>query len=170
VSAYREMLRSDPDRGPLYHAYQIMQRQIVSVTSTDAVERAWRILLERRIHQAPVLDPTYRLVGIVSERDLLTVLNVEEGRVRDVLTKRVSDVMTHAGRHAPTRSPTSDGLRWVMLEHPCRLRIYHNNALLEEPRRLPVDRREGRRCRDRRLPGDATEPRRTARRCCASSA
>jgi acetoin utilization protein AcuB len=83
VSAYREMLRSDPERGPLYHAYQIMQRQIVSVTSTDAVERAWRILLERRIHQAPVLDPTYRLVGIVSERDLLTVLNVEEGRVRD---------------------------------------------------------------------------------------
>jgi acetoin utilization protein AcuB len=87
VSAYREMLRSDPERGPLYHAYQIMQRQIVSVTSTDAVERAWRILLERRIHQAPVLDPTYRLVGIVSERDLLTVLNVEEGRVRDVLAR-----------------------------------------------------------------------------------
>lgn len=116
VSAYREMLRSDPDRGPLYHAYQIMQRQIVSVTSTDAIERAWRSLLERRIHQAPVLDPTHRLVGIVSERDLLTVLNVEEGRVRDVLARQVSDVMTTP---VVSADPITDIRRiaWVMLEH-----------------------------------------------------
>ena len=116
VSAYREMLRSDPERGPLYHAYQIMQRQIVSVTSTDAVERAWRILLERRVYQAPVLDPTYRLVGIVSERDLLTVLNVEEGRVRDALARQVSDVMTTP---VVSADPITDIRRiaWVMLEH-----------------------------------------------------
>jgi len=116
VNAYREMLRSDPERGPLYHAYQIMQRQIVSVTSTDAVERAWRLLLDRRIHQAPVLDPTYRLVGIVSERDLLTVLNVEEGRVRDALARQVSDVMTTP---VVSADPITDIRRiaWVMLEH-----------------------------------------------------
>jgi len=94
VSAYREMLRADPDRGPLYHAYQIMQRQVVSVSSEDAVEHAWQVLLEQRTHQAPVLDPGYRLVGIVSERDLLTVLNVDAGRVRDVLARKVADVMS----------------------------------------------------------------------------
>ncbi|WP_300453510.1 CBS domain-containing protein [Accumulibacter sp.] len=116
VSAYRAMLRGDPDRGPLYHAYQIMQRQIVSLTSTDAVEHAWRVLLERRIHQAPVLDPGYRLVGIVSERDLLTVLNVEEGRVRDVLARQVSDVMTTP---VVSADPITDIRRiaWVMLEY-----------------------------------------------------
>ena len=116
VSAYREMLRSDPERGPLYHAYQIMQRQIVSVTSSDPVERAFRILLERRIHQAPVLDPTHRLVGIVSERDLLTVVNVEDGRVRDVLARKVSDVMTTP---VVSADPITDIRRiaWVMLEH-----------------------------------------------------
>ncbi|HNE02755.1 MAG TPA: CBS domain-containing protein [Plasticicumulans sp.] len=94
VSAYREMLRTDTDRGPLYHAYQIMQRQVVSVSSEDAVEHAWQVLLEQRIHQAPVLDPGYRLVGVVSERDLLTVLNVDAGRVRDVLARKVADVMS----------------------------------------------------------------------------
>jgi acetoin utilization protein AcuB len=116
VSAYKEMLRGDPERGPLYHAYQIMQRQIVSVTSNDPVERAWRILLERRIHQAPVLDPTYRLVGLVSERDLLTVVNVEDGRVRDVLARKVSDVMTTP---VVSADPITDIRRiaWVMLEH-----------------------------------------------------
>ena len=116
IGAYREMLRADRDRGPLYHAYQIMQRQVVSVASDDAVERAWRVLLGRRIHQAPVLDPGYRLVGIVSERDLLTVLNVDEGRVRDVLTKRVSDVMSTP---VVTADPVTDIRRiaQVMLEH-----------------------------------------------------
>ena len=34
------------------------------------------------------------LVGIVSERDLLTTLNIDDGEVRDVLRKRVRDVMT----------------------------------------------------------------------------
>jgi acetoin utilization protein AcuB len=116
IGAYREMLRAEHDRGPLYHAYQIMQRQVVSVASDDAVERAWRILLAQRIHQAPVLDPGYRLVGIVSERDLLTVLNVDEGRVRDVLTKRVSDVMSTP---VVTADPVTDIRRiaQVMLEH-----------------------------------------------------
>ena len=116
IGAYREMLRAEHDRGPLYHAYQIMQRQIVSLTSTDAVEHAWRVLLERRIHQAPVLDPGYRLVGIVSERDLLTVLNVEEGRVRDVLARQVSDVMTTP---VVSADPITDIRRiaWVMLEY-----------------------------------------------------
>ena len=34
------------------------------------------------------------LVGIVSERNLLTTLNVEAGEVRDVLARRVADVMS----------------------------------------------------------------------------
>jgi CBS domain-containing protein len=63
-----------------------------------------------------VLDPGYRLVGIVSERDLLTVLNVDEGRVRDVLTKRVGDVMSTP---VVTADPVTDIRRiaQVMLQH-----------------------------------------------------
>lgn len=56
--------------------------------------RAWHVLVGHQIHQAPVLDAGRRLVGIVSERNLLTTLNVEDGQVRDVLQKRVADVMT----------------------------------------------------------------------------
>lgn len=116
LGAYREMLRAEPDRGPLYHAYQIMQRQVVSVSSRDAVERAWRLLLERHIHQAPVLDPGYQLVGIVSERDLLTALNVDEGGARDVLARQVSDVMSTP---VVSADPVTDIRRIaeVMLEH-----------------------------------------------------
>ena len=94
VEAYQAMLPQNLERGPLYHANQIMQPEVISVSADDDVAHAWRVLVEHRIHQAPVLDTGQHLVGIVSERNLLTTLNVDHGEVRDVLSKRVSDVMT----------------------------------------------------------------------------
>lgn len=93
VRAYRAMLQADQERGPLYHADQIMQRRVIAVATADAVERAWRVLVDHRIRQAPVLDAERRLVGIVSERDLLTAFNLDHGRVRDSLARQVVDVM-----------------------------------------------------------------------------
>lgn len=94
VEAYKAMLPENLERGPLYHANQIMQPEVISVNANDDVAHAWRMLIEHRIHQAPVLDAGQHLVGIVSERNLLTTLNVDQGEIRDVLNKRVSDVMT----------------------------------------------------------------------------
>lgn len=93
VEAYQAMLPENLDRGPLYHADQIMQPQVVTLLADDDVAHAWRVLVDHQIHQAPVLDAGQRLVGIVSERNLLTTLNVDNGQVRDVLNKRVGDVM-----------------------------------------------------------------------------
>ncbi len=94
VDAYQAMLPESLERGPLYHANQIMQPEVVTVGVDDDVARAWRTLVDHQIHQAPVLDGGQRLVGIVSERNLLTALNVDNGEVRDVLRRRVGDVMT----------------------------------------------------------------------------
>ena len=93
IRAYQESLQIDLERGPLYHAEQIMHREVIVLAASDDVAHAWRLLLEHGIHQAPVLDAG-RLVGMVSERDLLTTLNVEHGHVRDVLARKVSDVMS----------------------------------------------------------------------------
>ena len=94
VEAYQAMLPQDLERGPLYHANQIMQAQVITVQADNEVARAWHVLVDNQIHQAPVLDAAGRLVGIVSERNLLTTLNVDEGQVRDVLARRVADVMS----------------------------------------------------------------------------
>jgi CBS domain-containing protein len=94
LTAYRAMLPRNLERGPLYHANQVMQPQVITVNADDDVAQAWRTLVGQQIHQAPVLDAGQKLVGIVSERDLLTTLNVDAGEVRDVLEKRVHDVMT----------------------------------------------------------------------------
>lgn len=94
VDAYQAMLPQDLERGPLYHANEIMQAQVITVLADNEVAHAWQVLVDNQIHQAPVLDAAGRLVGIVSERNLLTTLNVEAGEVRDVLARHVADVMS----------------------------------------------------------------------------
>jgi len=94
IAAYKAMLPESLDRGPLYHADQIMTAEVIAVSARDEVVLAWRTLTRHQIHQTPVLDENGRLVGLVSERNLLTTLNVDAGEVRDVLVKRVGDVMT----------------------------------------------------------------------------
>ncbi|MDP1735269.1 MAG: CBS domain-containing protein [Sulfuritalea sp.] len=94
VREYATASRADLERGPLYRAEQIMQRPVIVLRADDDVAQAWRTLSNNRIHQSPVLDAAGRLAGLVSERNLLTALNVEDGVLRDVLARRVSDVMS----------------------------------------------------------------------------
>lgn len=116
VLAYQQMLHSDLDRGPLYHATQIMSTDVIVVSSSDAVARAWRLLRDKRIHQAPVIDEAARLVGIVSERDLLTAIDLDGPRVIESLQRNVDDVMTSP---VVAASPITDIRRIarVMLDH-----------------------------------------------------
>lgn len=116
IAEYRKMLQVDVERGPLLHARQIMQRNVISAAADDDVAKAWRLLVSHRIHQAPVLDAERQLVGIVSERDLLTALNVDDGRIRDALARKVADVMTTP---VVAADPLTDLRRVarVMLEH-----------------------------------------------------
>lgn len=93
VRAYRAMLPRELERGPLYHAGQIMQRNVICVGVNDSVEKAWRTLQSNGIKQAPVVDDAAQLVGIVCEHDLLTSFNMDTGKIMETLGRRVGDVM-----------------------------------------------------------------------------
>ncbi|MDP1606769.1 MAG: CBS domain-containing protein [Rhodocyclaceae bacterium] len=116
VRAYRAMLPPEIERGPLYLAEQIMQRRVIVVTDGDDVALAWRTLRDNHIHQAPVLDDGAKLVGIVSERDLLTAINIDSGQIVEALNRRVRDVMTTP---VVAAAPVTDIRRIaaVMLDH-----------------------------------------------------
>lgn len=94
VRAYRNMLPEELEHGPLVHAAQVMSRPVITVRDHATAAEAWRTLRDRRIHQAPVLDGAGNLVGIVSERDLLTAIDVDGGKVIENLRRQVRDVMT----------------------------------------------------------------------------
>ena len=116
VRAYRAMLPPEIERGQLYLAEQIMQRRVIAVIDDDDVALAWRILRDNQIRQAPVLDGSTKLVGIVSERDLLTAINIDSGQIVDALSRRVRDVMTTP---VVAAAPVTDIRRIaaVMLDH-----------------------------------------------------
>jgi acetoin utilization protein AcuB len=94
ADAYRQMLRVSTERAPILHAYQLMSRDVMTLPPDASVEEAWRQLASRGLGQAPVLDKMLQFVGLVSVQDLLTVINVEDGKVRDILSRTVADVMT----------------------------------------------------------------------------
>jgi CBS domain-containing protein len=94
MAAYKKMLPPEIERGPLYHAGHIMQRKVITLSDGDTLAYAWQTLSKNRIHQAPVLDAEASLVGIVSERDLLTGINIDAGQVVESINRHVRDVMT----------------------------------------------------------------------------
>jgi acetoin utilization protein AcuB len=94
ADTYRQMLRVSTERAPILHAYQLMSRDVMTLRPDARVEEAWRQPAARGLGQAPMLDKTPQLVGLVSVQDLLTVINVEDGKVRDILSRTVADVMT----------------------------------------------------------------------------
>lgn len=116
VRAYRQMIPSDLERGPLYHADQIMSRPVVVIAADSAVADAWRTLREHRIHQAPVVAPESTLIGLVSERDLLTAIDLEDDQIIAARQRRVREVMTTP---VVAAAPVTDIRRiaGVMLEH-----------------------------------------------------
>ncbi len=93
AKAYRDMFEIEQERGPLYHAYQIMTRDVFTLHAADSAPIAWRALLARGLQQAPVLDSGHNLIGLVLERDLLTTFNLERKEARTPLTRHVADVM-----------------------------------------------------------------------------
>jgi len=115
IKAYAETVQPDVERGPLYHASQIMVHEVITLQAEDTVAHAWKVICEHKIHQAPVLDAKKQLVGIVSDRDLLTTINIDHGQILDVMHRQVKDVMTSP---VVAASPVTDIRRIaeVMLE------------------------------------------------------
>ena len=93
AAAYRAAVKPAVERGRIYHAYEIMTREVLTLQPQISVADAWRALARRRVGQAPVLDGAGRLLGLVSRENLLQVLNEQDGQLRDVLPVSVQDVM-----------------------------------------------------------------------------
>ncbi len=93
AAAYAAAEQPAADRGPVYHAYQVMSRNVLSLPPDMGVVAAWRALARRGVGQAPVMTPAGAVVGLVSRSNLLQVLNEEDGHVRDALSRRVTQVM-----------------------------------------------------------------------------
>ena len=80
-------------------AADVMSRPAVTVQPGSLVKEAARLMAERRVSGLPVVDAEGRLVGIVSEADLLRLEVVTEPATQitqlpDHAPRRIHDVMT----------------------------------------------------------------------------
>jgi CBS domain-containing protein len=91
--------------------------EVIAVGRDDRVADVVRLLAEKRIGAVPVTDGDGRVLGIVSERDILYGLAREAAALLD---RRVSEVMT-----APALTVTSDTALLSALALMTQRRIRH---------------------------------------------
>ncbi len=83
----------------------VMQRNVITVTEGDALALARQLMLWRGVRHLPVLR-TGRVVGILSERDLLTWIGPED--VQQAIEGTVEDAMKHPVETIEPWAPLAD--------------------------------------------------------------
>jgi CBS domain-containing protein len=79
----------------MYQVKNAMSTEIVSLRPETTVDAAIRILLQHNVTGAPVIDHDNKLVGIISQFQLIEVIydpEVKNLRVRDLMTRNVLTV------------------------------------------------------------------------------
>jgi len=130
------------------HASQVMTRSVVTVPADATVYAAADILLGSRISAAPVIDADGRMVGIVSEADLMNrpetgtmparswlqrLLGDEARLARDYVrshSHHVADVMTRKVVTADERTPLEDIARLMEVHGIKRLPVVHDGKVV----------------------------------------
>ena len=76
----------------MFAAKTLMKTKLITVNQNSSIYEAVRLLVKKNITGLPVIDDAGMLVGIVSEKDMLRLLdNIEDksGSVRDFMTQDV---------------------------------------------------------------------------------
>lgn len=92
AAAYAKTLQREQHES-VRHAYQIMSQPVFTVDADDSVATAWRQLAARAVHQAPVIEAGRGVVGLVSQQELLTVIDLDGRTPIGGLQRRVREVM-----------------------------------------------------------------------------
>jgi len=80
----------------MYTAKDVMKSDLITVTQSTEIPKAISILAENNITGMPVVDDNFKLVGLISEKDVLAIAyRIIEG-APDALSshKEVGDIMT----------------------------------------------------------------------------
>lgn len=103
--SYREAVNIRNDLEPVFHAYQIMSSPVKTITPDIKITEAWFVFKSSCVCHMPVLSGEGRIVGIVSDRDLLKSLIIEKDSVINSADRNISDIMV---REVITASRVTD--------------------------------------------------------------
>jgi len=127
---------------------QVMARDVVSVPPEASVREIASLMLERRISGVPVVDAEGKVLGIVSEGDLirrpeietdragrswLSVFVSDEERARDFVKshgRRAREVMTQPAVCVAPQTPLDEAVRVMERHHIKRLPVIEQGRLV----------------------------------------
>ena len=106
---------------------EIMSSAPVSLETEEPVAAAARLMRERNIGAMPVCDASGKLVGMLTDRDIV-IRCIASGRSAD--QTRVSDIMTTGAVVAKTTEPLDDALQRMEREQIRRLPVTKDGRLV----------------------------------------
>lgn len=76
----------------MFTAEEIMTKNVISVTRETPIREAMELMLKHRISGLPVVDDDMNLVGVLSEKDVVSLLYdmeaLDSQKVRNFMTER----------------------------------------------------------------------------------
>lgn len=76
----------------MFTAEEIMTKDVISVTKETPIREAMELMLKHRISGLPVVDDDMNLVGVLSEKDVVSLLydieTLDSQKVRNFMTER----------------------------------------------------------------------------------
>ena len=104
------------------HVADLMKQRVVTVEMDDSLSMAKSLMENASIHHLPVVDSHQRVVGIVSDRDLLRAIRpfmdtaAENDRDLAIMRRPVHQIMT---RHPHDTQPDIplEQAAWLMLDN-----------------------------------------------------
>ncbi|MCP4133803.1 MAG: CBS domain-containing protein [bacterium] len=95
--AYRDAVKIKNEREPIFHAWQIMNSPVKTLTPEMPVTEAWNYFKQEEVSHMPVLSTEKEITGIVSDRDLLKYLIISDtedtAAIKNWTDKIIEDIM-----------------------------------------------------------------------------
>lgn len=93
-NAYAQTQEESRSRKPVLLAQDLMKSPVTAITPDMRLAEAWALMRANGFRHIPVVSSEQRLLGIVSDRDLLRYANVLERSERAPLPDNVGQIMT----------------------------------------------------------------------------
>ena len=106
-------------------ARDVMTPDPITVHTETPIAAAIRLLIEHRISGLPVVDPQQRVVGMITEKDMLRVLYEESGTLNTV-----SDLMSTRLRMFQADDPLEQVVDCLMANHFRRVPVIDGERLV----------------------------------------
>lgn len=81
TKAYQESVRPKNMVEPLVYAFQIMSSPVVTIPPSISLVDVWQMLKEKNMRQVVVLSEENKLLGVLSDRDILRRINIVNDEV-----------------------------------------------------------------------------------------